>query len=103
MIEEEKILRESIGRRNGFRVPDGYFGQLTVSVMAQLPEREARRVKLNSWLYAAASVAVAVLMGVSCYLYQQPDDEMVADSYFEQAADYTMIDNTDIYACLSAD
>ena len=40
MIEEEKHLREIVGQRNAFRVPDGYFEQLTAQVMQQLPEQQ---------------------------------------------------------------
>ena len=103
MIEEEKHLRETVGTRNAFRVPEGYFEQFTAQVMEQLPEQQkARTTMLRPWLYAAACTVVAVLMGVTYYWHQNTADDMMADSnYYEEVADYAMIDNIDIYACLA--
>ena len=103
MIEEEKHLRETVGTRNVFRVPEGYFEQFTAQVMEQLPEKQkARTTMLRPWLYAAACTVVAVLMGVTYYWHQNTADDMMADSnYYEEVADYAMIDNIDIYACLA--
>ena len=103
MIEEEKHLRETVGTRNAFRVPEGYFEQFTAQVMEQLPEQQkARPTMLRPWLYAAACSVVAVLMGVTYYWHQNTADDMMADSnYYEEVADYAMIDNIDIYACLA--
>ena len=39
MKEEDKILKK-IGTENPFRVPDGYFENLTSEVMNRLPEKE---------------------------------------------------------------
>ena len=103
MIEEEKHLRETVGTRNAFRVPEGYFEQFTAQVMEKLPEQQkARTTMLRPWLYAAACSVVAVLMGVTYYWHQNTADDMMADSnYYEEVADYAMIDNIDIYACLA--
>ena len=103
MIEEEEHLRETVGTRNAFRVPKGYFEQFTAQVMEQLPEQQkARTTMLRPWLYAAACTVVAVLMGVTYYWHQNTADDMMADSnYYEEVADYAMIDNIDIYACLA--
>lgn len=103
MIEEEKHLRETVGTRNAFRVPEGYFEQFTAQVMEQLPEQQkARTTMLRPWLYAAACTVVAMVMGVTYYWHQNTTDDMMADSnYYEEVADYAMIDNIDIYACLA--
>lgn len=101
MIQEEQYLEEAIGRKDGFRVPEGYFNQLTASVMSQLPERKARTKVLYSWLYAAACIIAVAVMSVTYYMHQQSTDDMTADSnYYEEAADYAMLDNMDIYACM---
>ena len=102
MTVEEKHLKEIVGKRNAFRVPDGYFEQLTAEVMQRLPEQQkARTTTLRPWLYAAACTVAAVLMGVTYYWYQDSADDMMADgNYYEEVADYAMIDNIDIYACL---
>ena len=102
MIEEEKHLREIVGQRNAFRVPDGYFEQLTAQVMQQLPEQQkARTTILRPWLVAAACTLAAILMGVTYYWHQDSADDMIADgNYYEEVADYAMIDNMTIYASL---
>lgn len=83
-------------------MPEGYFNQLTASVMSQLPERKARPTVIHSWLYAAACIIAVAVMGITYYMYQQPTDELTTDSsYYEEVADYAMIDNMDIYACMA--
>ena len=103
MIEEEKHLREIVGQRNGFRVPEGYFEQLTAQVMQQLPEQQkARTTMLRPWLFAAACMVAAMLMGLTYYWHQDSTDDLMADgNYYEEVADYAMIDNMQIYASLA--
>ncbi len=100
---EEQYLKENIGRKNCFVVPEGYFEQMKSQVMEQLPERKARMTVLRPWVYAAACTIAAILLGVTYSNHHQSYEEPVSDnnSYIEEAADYAMIDNTDIYACLS--
>ena len=130
---DELYLKQKVGNRNPFRVPDGYFDQLTQQVMQQLPEREetvakqlsitsqprARKVQMRPWLDAAACSVLALAMGVSYYFLQSQStstdaapmaavapavsvtNEASDNSYFEDAADYVMLDNTEIYAYLS--
>ena len=109
ITNEEKYLRERVGQKNHFRTPDGYFDQFATRMMAQLPEQQpvARTVSITvrRWLYAAACVAVLVVVGLSFLFQQQSPDETqqmaVSDSYIEEAADYAMLDNADIYQLLA--
>ena len=102
MMDEEQILIETFGKRNCFKVPDGYFEQLTDSVMAKLPQQQARTVVMRPWYYAAACTLLALVMGGAYYFHQQSSADMVAEgSYYEEVADYAMIDNMDIYACIT--
>ncbi len=129
---DELNLKKTVGNRNPFRVPEGYFEQFTEQLMQQLPEREqpvakqveiaqqqpvsqsrAHRTQLRPWFYAAACTALALMLGVSYYFMQSPatssEPAPIAavaptipdNSYIEEAADYAMLDNTEIYACLS--
>jgi len=109
MTNEENYLNQRIGRNNPFRVPEGYFEHFSSQMMEQLPERKVRskQVFLRPWLYAAACCA-AILLTVFTYNQHQStfDDSqqtvVTADnSFIEEAADYAMIDNMEIYACLS--
>lgn len=121
MTNEELYLNSRMSRENHFRVPEGYFDQLTADVMARLPEREAvaeqkpaaKRVFLRP-LLAAASVAVVALIAVGVYFNRSAsvadaDEQMaavstvVSDTYIDEAADYMMVDHKDIYAYLSND
>jgi N-acetylmuramic acid 6-phosphate (MurNAc-6-P) etherase len=115
MMNEETYLKENVGTRNPFQVPDGYFEQLTQQVMQQLPERQQHRsrlVALRPWLYAAACVVALFVLGTT-YHFNTAAEEPAAlaattiatadnnDAEFDAAADYAMIDNVDIYACLT--
>lgn len=121
MTNEELYLNSRMSRENHFRVPDGYFDQLTADVMSRLPEHEsvielkptAKRVFLRP-LLAAASVVVVALVAVGVYFNRNvasPESEekmatvspVMSDSYIDEAADYMMMDHQDIYACLTSD
>lgn len=130
---DELYLKQRVGNRNPFRVPEGYFEQLTEQVMQQLPVREqpigqpfvhtsvskAKKVQMRPWLYAAACSVLALALGVSYYFMQSQTastdaapmaavvpavsvtNEATDNTYFDDAADYVMLDNTEIYAYLS--
>ena len=114
MKNEETYLKETIGTRNPFRVPEGYFDQLTQQVMQQLPERQhrSRITALRPWLYAAACLTALFVLATT-YHFRQSGDEApsltatvapaadMSDADFDAVADYAMIDNVDIYACLT--
>ena len=105
---EEKYLKERMTKPNPFRVPEGYFDSFADQVMAQLPEREqkAKRMTLRPWMYVAACM-IAVVFSVTIYFSHVTDETMeisqmaaVSETYMDEAADYAMIDNTEIYACI---
>lgn len=112
-MKEEKYIEELVGKRNPFVVPDGYFDRLTADVMQSLPERRprAKTIWMRPVFYAAASVCAlfvcatvwlswpkssSVPQGQVAEVMQTPDE-----AFFDEAADYMMLDNQDIYACLS--
>lgn len=128
MNYEDKEIQERFGKENPFRVPEGYFDQLTERVMSQLPEREqqaehiplterrskSRWVALRPWLYAAACTVAAVVMGITFYSHESAEEQHLASTtnttttapntesqYIDDAADYVMLDNAEIYACLA--
>ena len=114
-MNEEKYIQEKVGSRNPFVVPEGYFETFADQLMASLPERQpelqprAKRVWLRPLRYAAAVVCVFAL-GALSWLVLSPEShqpiqakavQLSNDAEFEAAADYVMLDNYDIYACLS--
>ena len=118
-MEEEKYIEERVGKRNPFLVPEGYFEHLADQVMASLPEQQtskqqpkAKRISIRSLYYYAAAAVCALVISVAVWqafpgssqqvavqtpvAYQEPSD---AD--FEEAADYIMLDNNEIYSLLA--
>ena len=83
MTNEEKYIREKMGTRNPFTVPDGYFEHLSQQIIDRLPAdvgadsvpareepAEARIVRkpaivryLRPLLYAAACAVLAIAVG----------------------------------------
>jgi hypothetical protein len=129
MMNEEQYIRNRMGERNPFRVPDGYFDSLAAEMMKQLPLQASTRMpdeqlmklpqkslfaRLRPWMYAAACL-VGVLLTVSVFFMEseKKGQEVAAttpvaaetydDNYADEAADYVMADNIDIYACLASD
>ncbi|MBQ8656017.1 MAG: hypothetical protein IJ527_03035 [Prevotella sp.] len=125
MTEEEKIIFTEAGKRNAFRVPEGYFEQFAEQMMQQLPERKpaepsagrkpAKVVRLRHYIAAAACLCLAIF-SVTLYLHQHQqgnEPQMLSatgsqqsinnadETYFDEAADYVMLDNAEIYAYLS--
>ncbi len=117
MDKDIEFLEKTMGKAQPFKVPDGYFEGLAEQVMAKLPTEDARVISLRpaKWrLYrpiaiAAASIGIAIF-SVGMYLKSsdsQPTEKFtqvpVSSSYsvIDQAADYTMLDNEDVYAYLS--
>lgn len=112
MMNEEQYIKNRLGDRNPFRVPEGYFDSLAAEVMEKLPEQPSKQgllVRLRPWMYAAACL-VAVLFTATLYLmFPEPTGQMATaettttDTYVDDLADYVMADNNDIYACLASD
>ncbi|MGX8696211.1 MAG: hypothetical protein ACSW8D_07500 [Prevotella sp.] len=128
MMNEEEYLNSKLGKKNPFTVPEGYFEQLTEQVMERLPEQAMERLpeqepakpavikRLRPWLYAAACVCIGIF--TTAVLFSNKHDNTkelqqmatleqenvyYSDNYIEEEANYAMVDNQDIYACLLAD
>jgi hypothetical protein len=120
MMNEEEYIRNKMGNKCSFRVPDGYFEQLTARVMSQLPEERAQQKpalvkRLRPLLYAAACICIAVFSVAIYFNHKDAEQQQVAainapqqdvyytDTYIDEAADYAMLDNEEIYYSLLAD
>jgi len=111
-MNEEKYIEDRVGKRNPFLVPDGYFDQFPEQFMNSLPKRhsKAKSIWLRPIFYAAASICLLLIStGAYLALSEEPKHETalvttpqqeVYDE-FDEAADYMMLDNHDIYALLS--
>ena len=115
-MKEEKYLKQTYGTEPPFKVPEGYFDDFATRMMQMLPEQEAKVVEMkpSGWLrwrpYVAAASFCAVIFG-SVLFYFGPhtgqataysgQDAPATEISIEQAADYVMIDNDDIYNYLA--
>ena len=73
MTNEELYLKERVGQKNPFRTPEGYVAALVVTAFSFHFHEVS-----NSQQQAA-----------------------VSESYIDEAADYAMLDNMDIYQLLA--
>lgn len=117
MKEEDNILKK-IGTENAFRVPEGYFENLTSEVMNRLPEKEKpafekREVtmweRVKPWVYMTAMFAGAALIIRVASSDPTPatTDRMAADEadtemeYINMAVDNSMLDDYSLYVYLA--
>ena len=126
MTSDEKYIRQKVGSKNPFKVPEGYFDSVAPAVMERLAEYPGRKLesqkktiqtkvvlmaeRMRPLLYVAATLFVAVFT-FSVYfqnMSEDADQKVVSqistnDDFFDEEADYVMMDNYDIYACLISD
>ena len=89
--DQENLM---LPKSDGFKVPDTYFEGLHSKIQGKLEEDETKVIPLNPWrkqlYYAAASVAIVVLLTIAIQFNQSPEltFESLANSdiedYFEQ-------------------
>ena len=104
-------------RQNPFTVPEGYFDNLTDRIMAQIPEAAPVKKKHTSRLYLFASLAAAACLAAVVYITAISTDKGLTEQeqlpmasitsedydsyeYDEDALNYTMVDNAEIYCYL---
>lgn len=124
MINEDKELRDLVGERTPFTVPEGYFDRLQSEVMAKIPAQKIaieqgsaakttakRRWTLRPVAGIAASACLLIGAGAFCYQHYNADSDTLAAGseeatvasvydadYADDAADYIMMDNNDLYS-----
>ena len=110
---DTKFGQKSAGR-NRFKVPEGYFDQLTERVMSQLPEQQVVAKRPTMWgvryrkVWIAAACVCGLAFGIGLYEHHEQKEKALMEAnvqqmepYFDQMADYAMYDNEEIYASLS--
>lgn len=105
MKKNENIL-DSIKGQSGYKVPEGYFEQLSSRIIEQLPEKEMQQPevittwqKLRPYLYMAAMFAGIWLM-VQTFVSPvvQAEKEMTAAIEQEEELEEYMLYSMDDYA-----
>lgn len=130
-MESTNHLQKEYGTQRPFTVPENYFSELSSRVMAQIPTEEQkatvvavkpRRAMVHYLrpLAAAAMTIGVVLVGFLAYhefdggqgKHALPDSHLAQGAHeasasseddFDKAADYFMIDESDMYAYLASE
>lgn len=124
-MKEEDTLLKKIGKEQPFKVPEGYFENLTSEVMNKLPEKEKVTYKeepVTAWtrmkpfLYLAAMfIGAALIIRVASTDYkpmaedvaatvvavEEVDTEQISDEMLDVALDRAMLDDYSLYVYLS--
>ena len=94
MKEEDNILKK-VGRENSFKVPEGYFENLTSEVMGKLPFIGAALIiRVASSNHQPATVDDQLTAN-------DAGTEVVSDEYIDVALDRSMLDDYSLYVYLS--
>ena len=112
-MNEDRFIQEKFGKKQPFKVPEGYFDAFAKGVMEQLPH-ESQTVPISAWRRwrIAAAVAVAACFSALLFNVGEASDNVPQSSvamaqraaYYddlEEIADYAMMDVSDIYAYVS--
>ena len=120
-MKEEDTLLKKIGKEHSFKVPDGYFENLTSEVMNKLPEKEKVAFKeehISTWTrlkplfyMAAMFVGAALIIRVASSDHKPAADDVavtevdtevvVSDEMIDVAVDRAMLDDYSLYVYLS--
>lgn len=120
-MKEEDTLLKKLCKENSFKVPDGYFENLTSEVMNKLPEKEkvvfeeepvSTWTRLKPLLYMAAMFVGAALIirvasadhksvAVDEVTVTEVDTEVISDEMIDVALDRAMLDDYSLYVYLS--
>lgn len=120
-MKEEDTLLKKIGKDNSFKVPDGYFANLTSEVMNRLPDEETNTIaespvsmwtKVKPLLYLAAMFVGAALIIRSFSVGNKPvpsadmamgeeETEILSEEIIDYTLDRAMLDDYSLYVYLS--
>ena len=111
MKEEDNILKK-VGKEDVFRVPDGYFENLTSKETPAIIKREPTKwERIKPWVYMTAMFAgAALIIRVAStdrtpvnnrMAMDEPETEVVSDEYISAVLDDSMLDDYSLYVYLT--
>lgn len=118
-MKQENIIKKKCGTENHFKVPDAYFDSLTDSIMDKLPERKAAVIEMKPRIHAmrrfyvvcsVAAACCAAFFSIHFLTHTSLNDQggtaqqtvqKAHEKFVDDALDYSMIDNHEIYDYLS--
>ena len=98
--EQEKLLFERCGRKETFRVPDGYFEEFPQKVMQRINSTNKKRI-IFRWMTAAAAM-ITFVSAITFSLMQTETNapqQATAEGFYQDELDeldYSMLSNMDI-------
>ncbi len=118
-MDLERQLIDTFGRERHFTVPKGYFEHFEQELLENLPIKDETSIRhkrllyrIRPYVFAAACLATFIIMGGAYFHAGKQDMPSAAKltrqssmetrhDVVEQATDYMMIDEDDLYAYLS--
>lgn len=117
---EDVFIEQNFGKTNPFKVPDGYFEGLQSQIMQRIPENASRVATLRPtiwrktrYMVAVAACACGLIAATATYISTLSSEResnartaiAVNSAYkmnaLDYVAEYSMMDNEDIYAIVS--
>ncbi len=124
-MKAEDQIRQMIGTKSPYKVPDGYFEQLADRIIDQLPEREAMTPKVTLWQQAKPWVYMAAMFVGAFFLartgrsyvtseqnnIQETElatlmdqaDEVVDDTYIISSMNTSCMDDYEVYTLMASE
>ena len=126
-MEKDETLKAQYGTRRPFSVPEGYFAQLPDALMRQIqtadsaPPSPVHAIRQPLWQRLSPLVAAACMVGIIVLVGRgvrslSPKSTVTATveapsgaptahytDELDRMADYTMLDDDDVYAYLSSE
>ncbi len=117
MRSDELYIKKRCGKKQPFTLPSTYFESLSERISEKLPSELSAVAAVTPLLRYRVAIAVAaclclMVVGATAFFAVKSSKsvivashsamhENVADSSIDCVADYTMLDNEDIYALVS--
>lgn len=119
-MKEDKKIREKVGAKNPFEVPEGYFDHLADQIIDRLPEKEMKVLplqeenslwlKIRPWVYMAAmfiGAALIIRIGSWSLGSRQAEDssyayeEVISEEYLDISFEKAQMDGYSLYLYLA--
>ncbi len=120
-MKEDTGLKNRIGKKNPFKVPEGYFENIVPEIMKQLPEAEVQEnveitmwERVKPWVYMVAMFC-GLMFGLRVMMMDKPlstdnvssnvsmtdSVQGIPDEYIDPILDQAMMDDYALYMYLT--
>ena len=120
-MNEDKELKERIGKDNPFKVPEGYFENLTSDIMNNIPDDSGQAntslplwSRVKPWFYMAAMFC-GILFSARIFIHKSATDtipapdmsaayeeEFLPNSLIDPIGNQTMMDDYSLYVYINS-